>query len=187
MFYATEDSAKRAYRVYRHALGDDAADDTLVYEETDKLYRVGISRTRSRGYIFIGSVSFTTSEYRYVSADRPAEPFTVMAERRPNVEYHPDHHGILFYIRINDTGRNFRLVTAPVSDPRRETWKEIIPHRDDVMLEGTDLFTSHLVVSERENGLQKFHVTTLTTGQSHDVSFPEPAYSASIGQNKEFD
>jgi oligopeptidase B len=186
LFYTTDDPAKRPYRLYRLRLGSPLPGD-LVYEEKDELFRVGVGRSRSRGYIFLGVGSLTTSEVRYIPADQPQAEWKVVAPRRHEHEYEVDHHGDRFYIRTNDKGRNFRLVTAPVSDPRPENWTEVVPHRQDVMLEGIELFKNHYVLLERERGLPEFRVTDLRTGASHTVEFPEPTYSAFSGANAEFD
>ena len=121
------------------------------------------------------------ARYRYIPADQPAAEWKVVAPRRHEHEYEVDHHGDLFYIRTNDKGRNFRLVSAPVSDPGQENWKEVVPHRPDVMLEGLELFTNHYVLLERERGLPEFRVTDFRTGASHPIEFPEPVYSAFSG------
>ena len=186
LFYTTDDPAKRPYRLYRLRLGSPLPGD-LVYEEKDELFRVGVGRSRSKGYIFLGSGSLTTSEVRYIPADQPQAEWKIVAPRRHEHEYEVDHRGDLFYIRTNDKGRNFRLVTAPVSDPRPENWTEVVPHRPDVMLEGVELFKNHFVLLERERGLPEFRVTDLRTGASHSVVFPEPTYSAFSGANAEFD
>jgi len=110
----------------------------------------------------------------------------LLAPRKENRELSADHHGDRFYIRVNDTGRNFRLVTAPVGDPREENWKEIIPHRPDVRLSGVTLFANHMVRSEREGGLPQIVVTDLRTNQAHKVTMPEPVYSAGLSGNAEW-
>jgi oligopeptidase B len=186
LFYTKDDPAKRPYRLYRLRLGAPLPGD-LVYEEKDELFRIGVGRSRSKGYIFLGSGSLTTSEVRYIRADQPTAEWKVVSPRRHEHEYEVDHHGDRFYIRTNDKGRNFRLVSAPVSDPRPESWTEVVPHRPDVMLEGLELFKNHYVLLERERGLPEFRVTDFRTGASHPVEFPEPAYSAFSGANAEFD
>jgi oligopeptidase B len=186
LFYTTDDPAKRPYRLYRLRLGSPMPGD-LVYEEKDELFRIGANRSRSKGYIFLNSGSLTTTEVRYIPADQPDAEWKTIAPRRHEHEYDADHHGDRFYIRTNDKGRNFRLVSAPASDPRPENWKEVVPHRPDVMLEGVELFRNHYVLLEREKGLPEFRVTDLRTGASHSVEFPEPAYSAFPSANFEFD
>jgi oligopeptidase B len=187
LFYAVEDAAKRPYRVYRHRLLEPQSSDVLVYEEKDERFHAGIGRTRSRTWLILSSESHTTSERRVLKADAPAGEWTLVAPREQDHEYDVDHRGDLFYIRTNSGGRNFRLVTAPVASPGRASWKEIVPHRADVMLEDADLFANHLVLHERANGLPRFTVTNLATNASHVVAFPEPVYSAFSETNRVFD
>ncbi len=185
LFYTVDDAAKRPHRVYRHELG--GAVDALVYEETDELFRVFVGRTRSRRYLLMGSASHTTTEWRFARADDPAFEWRMVAAREHEHEYDVDHHGEHFYVRTNDRGRNFRLVKAPVSDPGRGSWVEVVPHRPEVMLEGIELFSGHLVLLDRRRGLEELAVVDLATGASHLVTFPEPAYSVFTVNNREFD
>jgi oligopeptidase B len=189
LFYVTEDEAKRPYRLWRHRLG--ATADDLVYEETDALFRLDVGRSRSLAYLFAASASFTATEVRYLRAAEPTGAWTVLLPREPEHEYDVDHGtgpgGDLFYIRTNGGGRrNFRLVTAPVDDPRPARWTELIRHRDSVMLEGVDVFAGHYVAHEREDGLIHLRVTALTDSATHDVAFPEPTYEVGPDANAEF-
>jgi oligopeptidase B len=185
LFYTVEDSAKRQYRLYRHTLGS-SADDVLVYEEKDERFELEASKTRSKAYILLLSGSHTTSEVRYLPADQPTAEWKVMEPRQQDVEYYPDHNGDSFYIRVNDTGRNFRLVKAPVSDPQRKNWQEVVPQRANVMVDDTDFFKNYYVLYERENGLPQIQVTNLTSGQTKRIEFPEPAYGAYPYVNREY-
>ncbi len=186
LFYVVEEEGtKRPYRLYRHALGGDRHD--LVFEEQDEAFNIGVGRTRSREYLVLGAGSHTTSEARFLRADDPGGEWRLVAPRIPEQEYDLDHRGDAFWIRANDRGRNFRLVTAPVSDPGRENWTELLPHRPEAMIEGVDLFQHHAVVFEREGGLSQLRVMDLRTKESHRIAFPEPAYSASPGQNEEWE
>ena len=185
LFYVIEDDAKRAYRLYRHRLR--STEHTLIFEETDPRFSIGVQRSRSRAYIFLGSHSATTSEVRFLSADDPQAPFRLLAARAPDHEYDVDHRGDLFYIVTNDRGRNFRLVTAPVGAPDQANWTEIIPHREEVMLEDIDLFARHAVVHERAGGFPRMRVMNFLTVQEHEIEMPEPVYSAFGTGNAEFD
>ncbi len=185
LFYCTEDATtKRSDKFFRQTLGGKTE---LLYEEKDELYNISSARTRSKGFILLEISSSTTSEFRYLPANQPNEALKIMLPRENDLEYYPDHHGDLFYIRTNDKGRNFRLVTAPVSDPAKKNWKEIIPHRDGVMIEDTDFFKQDYVIHERENGLNTLKVVNLKTNESHFIGFPEPVYSLFGSANAEFD
>ncbi|HEV8474319.1 MAG TPA: S9 family peptidase [Methylomirabilota bacterium] len=186
LFYVTEDDAKRPHRLWRHRLG--ARQDDLLLEEPDELFRLGVFRTRSRAFVLAASRSFTSGEYRWLPAGEPHAAWRLIAPRERDHEYDVDHGGDRFWIRTNGGGRrNFRLVTAPVDDPRPERWTEVLAHRDDVMLEDLDVFARHVVVHEREDGLIRLWVLRLADGASHHVSFPEPTYEVDDDANAEFD
>ena len=185
LFYVVEDDAKRAYRLYRHRLGDSS--DTLLYEEKDERFRLTVLRSRSHAFLFLESASHTATEWLFLPADAPGAEWRLVAAREAEHEYEVDHHGDCLYIRSNRTGRNFALFSAPVADPRPENWREEIPHRTDVMLAGMDFFAGHSVIQERDDGLPRMRVTDLRTGEWHRIEFPEPAYSAMPGENFEFD
>ncbi|MEO8629542.1 MAG: S9 family peptidase [Betaproteobacteria bacterium] len=185
LFYAAEDDAKRASRLYRHRVGH--SDDKLIFEEQDGRFSVGIRRSRSRGFLFLGVHSATTSEVYAIPADQPEAAPRMVAPRTPEHEYSVDHRGDLFYIVTNDRGRNGRLVTAPVADAGQSNWTELIGHREDVMLEDVDLFSQHWLAHERAGGFPRIRVMRFDTGEAHTIEFPEPAYSVSSGGNFEFD
>jgi oligopeptidase B len=186
LFYTVEDAAKRQYRLYRHLVGATGSDD-LVYEEKDERFDVDARKTLSKSYIFLISESHTTTEVRYISADQPMSDWKVMEPRKQDVEYYPDHNGDNFYIRVNDTGRNFRLVKAPVRDPRSQNWQEVVAQRPGIMLDDITFFKNYYVRYERENGLPQISVTDLNGGQSKRIEFPEPAYDVFEYINAEYD
>jgi oligopeptidase B len=186
LFYTVEDPAKRQYRLYRHKLGAENKNDELVYEEKDERFEIGVEKTRSRKYLLLLSSSHTTSEARYLDANTPAGEWKLMVPREQGVEYYPDHLGDKFYIRSNDKGRTFRLVSAPVSDPGKNNWKEVVPTRPDVMLSDFESFQDFYVLLERENGLPQITVVNLATGEKKRIEFPEPAYAAFAQINREF-
>ncbi len=186
LFYTTLDDAKRSYRLYRHALGTDAAADVLIYEETDERLSVELSKTRSRQYLLVTLESHTTTEVRILNADDPQGEFRVLKARVADVEYYVDHHSDWFYIRINDNGKNFRLMKARVSEADPARWVELLPHRAAVSLDDIDAFRDHLVISERDNGLRRMRILNLTDNQEHFVEFSEPAYSFFLGANADF-
>jgi oligopeptidase B len=186
-FYTVEDElTKRQYRMYRHTAGTTGA-DTLVYEEKDERFTIQVAKSRSKAYIFLVLASHTTSEARYIPADHPTAEWKVMEPRKQDVEYYPDHNGDFFYLRVNDTGRNFRLVKAPVAHPRRSNWQEVVPQRPDVMLREIDFFKNYYVSYERQDGLPQIRVTDLQSGKSRRIEFPEPAYMSYGYINPEYD
>jgi oligopeptidase B len=185
LFYAIEDTVtKRSYRLYRHLLG--GSGDVAIHDELDERFSVGVARTRSGGYLVMPLASLTTSEVRVLRADAPATAWRTISPRRQDREYSLDHRGDRFWIMVNDRGRNFRLVTAPVANPAEANWREVIAHDPAVMLEDFDLFADYLVVSTRHDGLQQLRVTDLRTNATHEIAFPEPVYSAFTSTNREW-
>ncbi|MEO8130933.1 MAG: S9 family peptidase [Bryobacteraceae bacterium] len=184
-YYATLDAAKRPEKVWRHTLGTPHAPDELVFHETDERFFVSIHKTRSGRFILIDIHSKDTTEVHYAEADRPDGVFQVIDPRRKEHEYHVQDQGEYFFIRTNDGAKNFRLMRAPVANPARENWNEVIAHRPHVKLEGIDAFQDFLALYERENGLLRIRVSE--SGGSHDVTFDEPAYSVAPLDNFEYD
>jgi oligopeptidase B len=187
IFYTQEDSvSKRQYRLYRHTVGS-SDPDTLVYEEPDEKFTLRAFKTRSAAYIIMELRSHTTSEARYIPAKDPTADWKTIEPRKHGIEYYADHNADSFYIRVNDTGRNFRLVTAPVTDPGSKNWREIKPYNPDIMLDDMDLFKKYLVLYERESGLPQIRVVDLVSGKIRGLSFPEPAYDVSQYINRVYD
>jgi oligopeptidase B len=188
LFYTRQDpETLRWYQVYRHTLGTHPSEDELVYEETDEEFSVSVGRTKSRDYIFITAYQTLSTEYRFAPAADPAAEFEVILPRQADHEYSVDHYGDHFYFRTNRDAPNFRLTRAPVANPGFESWEEVVPHRDDVLLEGFDLFTGHLVAEERENGLIRLRVMPWNGDSEHYIAFDDPTYMAFTTSNLEFD
>lgn len=183
LFYVIEDKAKRPYKLLRHVLG--GKDDTLLFEEKDELYRVGVENTRSRGFIVFTSASSETSEVQVLDANKPNDAFRTVVKRKFGHMYSVDHHGDRFYIVTNDKGRNFRLVTAPVANPVQKFWKQMIPHRKDVLLSGIDMFDEFMVAVEQKDALPQLRILDIN-GRGYAMKFPEAVYTASPGANAEF-
>ncbi|MDQ8022127.1 MAG: S9 family peptidase [Moraxellaceae bacterium] len=179
LFYTVEEPrTERSWQLWRHTLGD--AEDALLYTERDERFSLSLMKTRSDGFIVLTSGSHTTNELRLLPADRPRARWKRFARRRQNVEYELDHHSDRLLVRVNDTGPNFRLVEMPVDDWHRDNWRELMPHDDDVVLEGVDLWRDWMVTSLRVRGQQRLRVTVLASGESHDIAFDEPAYSVEL-------
>jgi oligopeptidase B len=187
IFYVTEDAqTKRPNKLLRHVLGQDASKDALVYEETDEMFELGVERTLDRRFVTVTSVSKTTSEVRVLDASKPTAAPRLIAPREHDHMYFVDHRGDLFYIRTNSGGRNYRLVTAPVADPRRDNWKEILPHRADVMLEGEMAFDDHMILFEQHDALPTIVVFDYKTATETPLDQAETAYSVFPDENREF-
>ena len=184
-FYVTEDPVtKRSDKFFRHVLGSDKSD--LVYEEKDELFDLYTFRSRDKAIIFVGAESKTSTDVRFLPADNPNTELKVVLPRQPDHEYDVDHRDGLFYIRTNKGAKNFRVVTAPVTDPSEKNWKEFIAHRPAVKVEGVSLFADHAVLSEWENGLQQLEVLNFKTNKRNRIEFPEPVYSTGLSTNREF-
>ena len=186
LFYVTEDAVtKRNDKMFRHVLGSDKYD--LLYDEKDELFDIGVQRSRDKAVIMLGAFSKTSTEFRYVPASNPDAAWKTILPRQADHEYDVEHRGDLFYIRTNKGAKNFRVVTAPVSDPSEKNWKEFIAHRPAVKIEGVDLFKDHAALSEWENGLQQIEVVDFKTNKRSRIQFPEPVYAAGLSTNREFD
>jgi oligopeptidase B len=185
VFYVTEDAVtKRSDKFFRHVVGTDKND--LIYEEKDELFDVIVGRSRDLSIIFLHSVAKTSSEARYIRADDPNGTLKVILPREPEHEYDVDYRNNQFYIRTNKGAKNFHIVTAPVSDPSPNNWKEFVAHRPQIKIDSIDLFADHAVLSEWENGLQQLEVVDLKTDKRRRIEFPEPVYSVELTSNREF-
>jgi oligopeptidase B len=185
LFYVTEDPiTKRNDKLFRHVLGSDKFE--LLYEEKDELFDIGVGKSLDKAVIFLGSYSKTSTEFRYLPANDPNAEWKIILPRQAEHEYDVSHRGNLFYIRTNRGAKNFRIVTAPVADPSEKNWKEFVAHRPGIKIEDLALFADHAVLSEWENGLQQIEIIDFKTNNRHRIVFPEPVYSAGLGQNHEF-
>ena len=185
LFFVTEDPVtKRSDKFFRHVLGSDKND--LIYEEKDEMFDIYTFRSRDRAIIFLGAESKTSTDVRFLPADNPNAELKFVLARQPDHEYDVDHRDGLFYIRTNKGAKNFRVMTAPVSDPSEKNWKEFVAHRPTVKVEAISLFADHAVLSEWENGLQQLEVLNFKTNKRHRIEFPEPVYSTGLSANREF-
>jgi oligopeptidase B len=188
LIYTQQDpETLRPYQVWRHRLGTDPADDDLIYEEIDPTFGVYVWKTRSEKFILIQSDQTLATEYRFLDADHPEGDPQIIAPRERDVEYSVDHVGDRFIIRTNLGAENFRLMEAPVADPGRDHWIELLPGREDVLLEGVDAFQDFMVVTERRDGLRHLRVIPWNGAAETDVVFDEPTYETWVDDNEEFD
>ena len=187
VFYSKQDpETLRSYQIFKHILGTPTTNDLLVYEELDEEFSCVVHKTKSEKYILIHSESTISSEVRFILADQPTAPFQILQTRIPHLEYAADHYGDHFYIRTNDQAQNFKLVKAPLTNPSKENWMDVVPHRPEVLLEDFDLFSKYLVTQERSNGLTQIRIQPWE-GEGHSLAFEDETYTAYVGTNPEFD
>lgn len=189
IFYTMKDPALRSFKIFRHVLGTPVSQDKEVYHEADETFSTFVYKTKSEKYIIIGSRSTVSQEFRFVDASNPAGTFKVIQPRERGLEYSIDHFGDSFYIRTNKDGAtNFKLMKTPVAKTTKENWTEVIPHREDTYLEGTEIFKDFLVLQERRNALTHLRVKKWYDPKTdYYVDFGEEAYTAGISINPDFD
>ena len=187
-FYTRLDDNHRPSQVFHHRIGTDTAQDRLVYEETDPGFFMSVGGTRLNDWIMISISDHETSEYRLLPAATPdAEPVLVKA-REAGIQYDLEEGGDVFFILTNSGGaKDFRIMTAPVSDPRETNWTELVPHEPGRLILSVMGFRNHLVRLERKEGLPRIVVRNRATGEEHVVAFEEEAYSLGLAGSYEYD
>ena len=187
IFYAEKDSTLRPHKIYRHELGTDLSKDTEVYHESDFTFGVYVYKSKSKKYIVISSYSTLSTEVQFLNADNPKDQITIFLPRERNHEYSIEHFENKFYVVTNWKAKNFRLMETNENRTSKRNWREVIPHREDVLLQGIDIFKEYLVVSERKNGLTQLRIMNQTNGTEHYLDFGEETYLAYTSTNREFD
>lgn len=187
-FYVVqEEGTLRDYRVYRHKLGDDPKNDMIVFEEKDEEYTVGIGKSKSGKYIFIASSQSISDEYRFIDADNPLSDPELIIPRKKGFEYDVIHHNDKFLVRTNQDAQNFKLVSINIGDNSLKNAIEIIPHREDVLLDGVEEFKDFLVVEERYGALNHIRIINQINGEDYEIEFPEDVYSSWVSVNEEYE
>jgi oligopeptidase B len=188
-FYTSKDEETlRTDKIYRHKIGSTQADDVMVFEEKDETFYTFVYPSKSREYIMIGSTSTMTSEYQFLPSNRPKGEFETIQKRVRGLEYDVAHFEDNFYISTNaDNSTNFKLVKAAVSSPSKKNWIDVLPHREDILLEGVELFRDFMVVSERINGLLQLRVVRWDGSEDYYMDFESETYAASLATNVDFD
>jgi oligopeptidase B len=189
LFYTKKDPLTlRSSSIYRHILGTDASEDVIVFEEKDETYSTYVYKTKSHKFIVIGSSSTLSSEFRIISADNPYGDWKIIQPREDNLEYSLAHYGDYFYIQTNkDDAINFKLMKTPVNKTTKENWVDVIPHRNETLLEDVSIFKNYLVIEERTQGLGKIRIKTWDGKEDYYLPFDEETYSAGVYANPEFD
>lgn len=178
-FYAKLSDQWRAEEIYFHRLNTQQSEDVLIYKEPDPLFMNQVYRSGSKRFLFIVTQSKNATEIRYIDMDQDdLNPKLIQARQEEHL-YYPDHHDNLFYILTNDKGKNFRLVTAPITAPEQKNWQEYIAHNPSVYLSDFEMYQNHMVLSTKENGLKHIKIITLANKSEKDIPFPDPTYEAS--------
>ncbi|MEE8372042.1 MAG: S9 family peptidase, partial [Sphingomonadales bacterium] len=184
-FYTVLSKEWRPYKVMHHKLGSEAGDDRLVYEEADTAFFVGLGKTQSRAYIIISAGDNVTTEVRLIPTGRPEAEPVLVAARKANHQYYMDHAGDYFFIRTNDSHKNFRVAIAPEAFPGQKHWQELIAPSDANYIRGLTSFKDFLAVQERISGLDQIRIRH-HNGEEHHIAFPEDAYTARVSNNPEY-
>ena len=187
VFFSKKDETLRPFQIVRHELGTSVDKDVVIYQEDDATYRSFVYKTKSDEYLLVGSGSTMSTEYHILEANNPTGQFRMFQERQPDMLYSISHFGDKFYIRTNWEATNFRLMSCPVTATGMDNWKEMIAHREDVLLEGIDIFKNFLVVSEKSNALNHIRIMPWDGSKEHYLPFEEEAYLAYTSTNPEFD
>ena len=189
IFYTHQDAKTlRSDKIYKHKLGSDASNDVLVFHEKDDTFNTSIYKEKSKKYLVIGSGSTLTSEYQILNAETPDEDFKIFQPRVRGLEYSISHFGDSFYVMTNkDKATNFKLMKTPENATLKENWKDIIAHRENVLLEDIEIFKDYLVVEQRENGLTKLRIMPWSGKDEYYLPFNSETYSAFTSTNVDFD
>ncbi|MEL6650114.1 MAG: S9 family peptidase [Bacteroidota bacterium] len=190
VFYSKQDpQTLRPYQIYRHVLGTDPKEDTLIYEEKDDTFRAYVSKTRSREYLLILSTSTVSDEVRYLPANQPDGEWQLFQERERGHEFSIDHFDGMFYILTNWDAQNFQLMQCPVTLGKTDKshWQSLIAHRPQTLLEDVQIFRKYLVLQERENGLNQIRIMEWESKQAWFIEYRDPAYTAALGHNPDVD
>lgn len=187
LFYSKRDpQTLREFQIWKHILGTTQEADTLVYEEKDETFSCFVFKTKSEKYIVIGSSQTLTTEYRVLEADQPNGEFRIFQPRQREMEYAIDHYGDCFYVTTNWNAKNYKLMRTPLDKTTMDNWEEVIPHREDVLLEGVEMFRDFMVIDERKNGLTQLRIKRWDGTKEYYLPFEDAAYSAGVGANPDF-
>lgn len=189
LFYTIKDAVTlRSHKIFKHKLDTDSKDDIEVYHEADETFNTFVYKTKSKKYIVIGSSSTLSSEYQILSADTPDAAFKMFQERTDDMEYSIAHYDDAFYVISNcDDATNFKLLKTSETATEKENWKDVLPHREAVLLEDIEIFKDYLVVNERENGLNNIRIINWDGSEDYYLPFNSETYTSYIGNNPDFD
>lgn len=186
VYYTIKDKTLRPYKIFKHKLSTIDTNDKEIYHEQDSTFSTNVYKSKSEKYLMIGSYHTLSTEYRFLNADNPDGKFQIVHPREKDLEYHVDHFQDKFYIRTNWQAKNYKLMETPVKRTNKKNWKDVIGHRDDVLLQDSEIFKNFLVLQERKEGLTHLRIIKWQDMSDHYLDFGEPAYVAYISTNPEF-
>jgi len=188
LFYTNRDKITlRNDKIYKHTIGGNSNDDKLVFHEKDNTFYTSVSKSKSNKYIIISSHSTLTSEFQFLDANKPSEDFKLFSKRKRGLEYSVSHYGNNFYIITNtDNSKNYKLMKTSVSNTNYINWKDVIGHRENVLLEGIDIFKDYLVISERLNGLCRINIKKWDNSENYYLDFKSETFSSYTTTNVDF-
>lgn len=189
LFYTKiDETTLRSDRVFKHHIDESTEKDELVYKEDDETFNAFVFKTKSDQFVIIGSGSTLSDEYRFIDADKPEDDFKLFQERQRGLEHGITHYGGYFYILTNkDEAQNFKLMKTPVGDTSAEHWEEVIPHREETLLEDVEIFKDYLVINERTKGLNQLRIMSWDGERDYYIPFKSDTYTTGIGNNPDFD
>jgi len=188
VFYVTLSDSQRPEKLFRHKTGADPKEDVLLYHEDNEAFYLYFFKTRDDAYIMTYHVATNTREMRFLDADHPTGKLRVLQPRVEGLEYYAAHHRGKFFIVNNDGAKNFKLSVTSVESCGRENWKDVTPHRADVLVDMVDTFSDFIVLSERKGGLKQLRLSAADgVNNVRYIQFPEPAYNVLIEPNPEFE
>ncbi|XOD67440.1 MAG: S9 family peptidase [Flavobacteriales bacterium Tduv] len=188
VFYVKKDATLRPFQIFKHILGTDPAQDSLIFNEKNQAFHASIFKTKSEQYIIIGSYSTISNEYRFIPTDRPDAVWKIFQPRERNLEYNVDHFGDHFYIVTNkDKATNFKVMKTSVDRTEKKYWTDVISHRKEYFIEDIEIFKEYLVIEQRHNGLIEFEIHRWDKSGNYKLDFGEETYTASIGLNLDLD
>lgn len=188
IFYTVKDAFLRSFQIYRHTLGSSADNDVLVFHEEDALFRTFVYKTKSKKYLVIGSEATLSSEYRILEADNPTGTFRLFQPRTPHHEYEISHFNDQWYIRTNkDDAKNFKIMVTPEKSTGLEHWQDFMPYNPNIFIDGFELFSKYMVISERKDGITQIRIKPWNQVDEHYIQFDESVYSTDVGINPDFD
>ena len=189
IFYTKKDPITlRSEKIFRHVLGTSASEDVEVFHEKDDTFGTYVTKSKSNKYIIIGSYSTLSTEAQFLDANNPTGVFTMLQPRERDLEYSVAHYENHFYLLTNKDGAtNFKLMKTGIESTEKEHWVDVIPHREDTLLEDFSIFKDYLVLEERTNGLNTIRIKRWDQKEDYYLPFDEETYSAGVYDNPEFD